>query len=263
MNSSALTFFLVHPIFPMMSLYIFQIFRSLRGHLHFCVHFFFTLTGYLFLVHFISATIISQISLSFQQSFTPFWRAIILHGENCEKKMRTNVEDEETGSLNEASQAFLQTQNRSNSVLSQKPPLPTVQGGYEESTTTTRPPTQGGHGDNKTPTNPPTQSGCGDNKSPTNPPTQSGYVEYVKKCVTIFRPPFFLWIRNYDWKKNLPADFLAGITICVLLIPQVCPALCLNMFYSFPRCVPLILQICPSLCSKMYSSFLRYALLFP
>ena len=34
-------------------------------------------------------------------------------------------------------------------------------------------------------------------------------------------PPFFFWIRNYDWRKDLPADCLAGITICVLLIPQV------------------------------------------
>ena len=45
-----------------------------------------------------------------------------------------------------------------------------------------------------------------------------------KKCIKGIRsvtPPFFLWIRNYDWRKDLPADCLAGITICVLLIPQV------------------------------------------
>jgi hypothetical protein len=46
--------------------------------------------------------------------------------------------------------------------------------------------------------------------------------------------PCVAWMRRYRWKEDLQADLAAGITVGVILVPQV-PRLLLGTLFCFVR----------------------------
>jgi sulfate transporter 4 len=54
--------------------------------------------------------------------------------------------------------------------------------------------------------------------------------------------PCFRWIRTYKWREYLQVDLMAGITVGVMLVPQVC------LLNSVPMCFLSTFQLVSVLC---------------